>query len=150
MSDLTLVIGNKNYSSWSLRPWMLLKHLGVEFTEQQLLLDTPTFKEDVAKFGPSGRVPVLKHGDITVWDSLSICEYIAELTGQGHSEIRIDEPVVPGKTCGFFFQECPGSSLDVGFQDLPGIGQPAERALVDVANPLLGVGAFGPHAVFGD
>ena len=83
MSDLTLVIGNKNYSSWSLRPWMLLKHLGVEFTEQQLLLDTPTFKEDVAKFGPSGRVPVLKHGDITVWDSLSICEYIAELTGQG-------------------------------------------------------------------
>jgi glutathione S-transferase len=83
MSDLMLVIGNKNYSSWSLRPWMLLKHLGLEFTEQLLVLDTPTFKEDVAKFGPSGRVPVLKHGDIVVWDSLAICEYITELSGRG-------------------------------------------------------------------
>ncbi len=47
------------------------------------LLDTPTFKDEVAKFGLSGRVPVLKHGDITVWDSLAICEYIAELAGKG-------------------------------------------------------------------
>jgi glutathione S-transferase len=83
MSDLTLVIGNKNYSSWSLRPWILMKHLGVKFREQQVLLDTPTFKEEVAKVGPSGRVPVLKHGDLTIWDSLAICEYIAEVTGKG-------------------------------------------------------------------
>src|SRR5262245_14829091 len=80
MSDLTLVIGNKNYSSWSLRPWMLLKHLGLEFTERLVILDTPTFKDEIAKFGPSGRVPVLKHGDLTVWDSMAICEYLAELT----------------------------------------------------------------------
>jgi glutathione S-transferase len=88
MSDLTLFIGNKNYSSWSLRPWMLLKHLGLEFTEKQILLDTPTFKDEVAAVGPSGRVPVLKHGNITVWDSLAICEYIAELSGRGWPKDR--------------------------------------------------------------
>jgi len=88
MSDLTLVIGNKNYSSWSLRPWMLLKHLGIEFTEKQVVLDTPSFKEEVGKYGPSGRVPVLKHGDTTVWDSLAICEYVAELAGKGWPKDR--------------------------------------------------------------
>jgi glutathione S-transferase len=90
MSDLTLYIGNKNYSSWSLRPWMLLKHLGLEFTEQVIPLDTPTFKEQVAKIGgPSGRVPLLKHGDHVIWDSLAICEYIAELTGKGWPKERL-------------------------------------------------------------
>jgi glutathione S-transferase len=88
MTDFTLIIGNKNYSSWSLRPWMLMKHLGLEFTERQIILDTPTFKDDVAKYGPSGRVPVLKHGDVTVWDSLAICEYLAELTGRGWPKDR--------------------------------------------------------------
>jgi glutathione S-transferase len=83
MSDFTLVIGNKNYSSWSLRPWMLMKHLGLDFEERQILLDTPTFKDEIAQYGPSGRVPVLKHGGITVWDSLAICEYIADVTGKG-------------------------------------------------------------------
>jgi glutathione S-transferase len=83
MSQLTLVIGNKNYSSWSLRPWMLLKHLQLEFREVQIPLDTPEFKDQVAQYGPSGRVPVLKHGDVTVWDSLAICEYLAEIAGQG-------------------------------------------------------------------
>ena len=83
MPDLTLVIGNKNYSSWSLRPWMLLKHLGVDFTEVLLPLDTPEFKDEAEKYGPSGRVPVLRQGPLCVWDSLAICEYVAELTDKG-------------------------------------------------------------------
>jgi glutathione S-transferase len=83
MSDLTLVIGNRNYSSWSLRPWMLLKHLGVEFRDVLIRLDTPTTKDEIEAYCPSGRVPVLLDGELRVWDSLAICEYVAELTGRG-------------------------------------------------------------------
>ncbi len=83
MAPLTLVIGNKNYSSWSLRPWLLLKHLDVPFEEVLITLDTPSTREDIEKFSPSGRVPALRHAELTVWDSLAICEYIAELTGKG-------------------------------------------------------------------
>jgi len=83
MSDLTLVIGNRNYSSWSLRPWMLLKHLGLQFRELQIRLDTPTTKDEIERYSPSGRVPVLLDGELRVWDSLAICEYAAELAGRG-------------------------------------------------------------------
>ena len=83
MAPFTLVIGNKNYSSWSLRPWLLLKHLGVAFEEILVPLDRPSTREDLEKYSPSGRVPVLRHGELTVWDSLAICEYLAELTGRG-------------------------------------------------------------------
>ncbi len=80
---LTLVIGNRNYSSWSLRPWMLLKHLGLEFREVLIRLDTPTSKDEIEQYGPSGRVPVLLDGELTVWESIAICEYVAELSGRG-------------------------------------------------------------------
>ena len=84
-SMLTLVIGNKNYSSWSLRPWLLLRHFQVPFAEVRLPLDTPTFRDDVFRYSPSGRVPVLHDGDLVVWDSLAICEYVNEsvLDGRG-------------------------------------------------------------------
>ena len=88
MPDLTLVIGNKNYSSWSLRPWMLLKHLGLQFEEVLIPLDTPEFKDEVEKYGPSGRVPVLRHGTHCIWESLAICEYVAELSSRGWPEER--------------------------------------------------------------
>jgi glutathione S-transferase len=88
MSDLTLIIGNKNYSSWSLRPWMLLKHLGVDFEERLIPLDTPQFKQELEKYGPSGQVPVLHHGAQCIWDSLAICEYLAELTTRGWPQER--------------------------------------------------------------
>jgi glutathione S-transferase len=88
MPDLTLVIGNKNYSSWSLRPWMLLKHLALAFEEVLIPLDTPEFKEQAEKYGPSGCVPVLRHGTHCIWDSLAICEYVAELASKGWPQDR--------------------------------------------------------------
>ncbi len=85
MAALTLVIGNKNYSSWSLRPWLLLKQLGVVFDEVKLPLDTPEFYERLKQYSPAGRVPVLIDGELSVWDSLAICEYVNEqyLGGRG-------------------------------------------------------------------
>jgi len=83
MAPLTLVIGNKNYSSWSLRAWILLKHVGVHFQEVQVALDLPSTREELEHYSPSGRVPVLRHGQLAVWDSLAICEYAHELTGRG-------------------------------------------------------------------
>ncbi len=73
-----LIIGNKNYSSWSLRPWLLMKEAGIEFDEHRIVLDTPTTKREIAAFSDAGRVPILQLGDLTVWDSLAICETVAE------------------------------------------------------------------------
>ena len=80
-----LVIGNKNYSSWSLRAWLLLRTFGVAFRELQLPLDTPEFDARIGEFAPSGRVPALVDGDVRVWDSLAIAEYANErwLAGRG-------------------------------------------------------------------
>ena len=83
MAQLTLVVGNKNYSSWSLRAWLALKHLGVEFSEIVVPLDLADSHEQIERYGPSGRLPVLRAGELAVWDSLAICEYAAELTGRG-------------------------------------------------------------------
>jgi glutathione S-transferase len=79
MSLPTLVIGTKNLSSWSLRPWLALKHLGVAFEELELPLDTPEYYERIGRYSPTGRVPVLIDGQTKVWDSLAICEYANEL-----------------------------------------------------------------------
>lgn len=81
MSTLTLVIGNYNYSSWSLRPWALLRHLGLDFAERRIVLDTPGFAAEVARYSPAGRVPVLIDGELAVWESLAILEYVSELAG---------------------------------------------------------------------
>jgi glutathione S-transferase len=80
-----LVIGNKHYSSWSLRPWVLLRHFGVTFTEQRLTLDSDAFRAEIGRWSPTGCVPVLHHEGLVVWDSLAICEYVNEtfLDGRG-------------------------------------------------------------------
>lgn len=79
----TIVIGNKNLSSWSLRPWLALKRCQTPFQEVLLKLDTPTFAHEVGQYGGAGKVPILIHAregaaPLTLWDSLSICEYLAE------------------------------------------------------------------------
>ncbi|HEY4448923.1 MAG TPA: glutathione S-transferase family protein [Steroidobacteraceae bacterium] len=88
MAPLTLVIGNKNYSSWSLRAWLFMKHVGVEFQEILVALDTGDTRDQLDRYGPSGRVPVLRQGKLCVWDSLAICEYVEELSGKGWPQAR--------------------------------------------------------------
>ncbi|MCB1431934.1 MAG: glutathione S-transferase family protein [Alphaproteobacteria bacterium] len=78
MSRLHLIIGNKNYSSWSLRPWMALTMAGIPFRETVIPLDTAETKTLIAEHSPAGRVPVLHHGRLVVWESLAILEYLAE------------------------------------------------------------------------
>ncbi|GAB3469282.1 glutathione S-transferase family protein [Massilia terrae] len=75
---LTLVIGNKNYSSWSMRPWVAATAFGIPFTEVRVLLDQADTAANISRYSASGRVPVLVAGEITIWDSLAICEYLAE------------------------------------------------------------------------
>lgn len=79
MFDLELVIANRNYSSWSMRAWLALKATGAPFDEVLIPLDRPETREEILEHSPSGKVPALIHGDVTVWDSLAICEYLAEL-----------------------------------------------------------------------
>jgi glutathione S-transferase len=81
----TLVIGNKAYSSWSLRPWLVLRHFGVAFEEVQLPLDTPEFEERIGRWSPTRRVPALHEDGEVLWDSLAICEIANErwLDGRG-------------------------------------------------------------------
>jgi glutathione S-transferase len=76
-----LYIGNKNYSSWSLRPWVLMKELDIPFTEH-LVPFSPTRREEYLKFSPSGKVPCLDDNGTVVWDSLAIAEYLAERYGR--------------------------------------------------------------------
>ena len=78
MPSLTLIIGNKNYSSWSLRPWLLLRQAGIPFDEVRIPLYAPGSTEALAAWSPSGKVPALHDGDLRVWDSLAICEYLNE------------------------------------------------------------------------
>ncbi|EPJ46709.1 MAG: hypothetical protein OFPII_18000 [Osedax symbiont Rs1] len=75
---MQLIIGNKNYSSWSLRPWLLMQHFDLDFAEQQLWLYQQDTNEQLAVHCPNSKVPVLIDNDLRVWDSLSICEYINE------------------------------------------------------------------------
>jgi glutathione S-transferase len=75
---MRLLIANKNYSSWSLRPWLLLKQLGIPFEEERISFKDPSFKARVRAVSPAGLVPVLVDGDLVVWDSLAIIEYLAE------------------------------------------------------------------------
>ena len=77
-TDLTLVIANKTYSSWSLRPWLAMTHFGLTFEETVIPLDQDATSSEIRKHSPAGKVPVLHHGSITVWESLAILDYLAD------------------------------------------------------------------------
>jgi len=73
-----LIIGNKNYSSWSLRAWLLLREAGIEFDEHRIALDCPNSVREIAAVSKAGCVPVLQLDDVTVWDTMAIAETVAE------------------------------------------------------------------------
>lgn len=87
--SLTLVIGNKNYSSWSLRAWLLLSAFDLKFTEIRVPLSTESSHAELLRYSRAGRVPVLLDGELVIWDSLAICEYVNEkfLAGRGWPEL---------------------------------------------------------------
>ena len=75
---MRLIIGNKNYSSWSFRPWLAMKAAGIAFEETVISLEASDFKARVTALSPAGRVPVLIDGSVLVWESLAILEYLAD------------------------------------------------------------------------
>ncbi|MGB3878730.1 MAG: glutathione S-transferase family protein [Shinella zoogloeoides] len=79
MTDLVLYVGNKNYSSWSFRPWIAMAAADVPFTDRVIPFDFAAGNPEIRKVSPTGRVPLLQHGDVKVWESLAIIEYVAEL-----------------------------------------------------------------------
>ncbi len=82
---MELVIGTKAWSSWSMRPWLVMKRAGVDFTETLITLRQQSLTEaEIQRHSPSGQVPVLKVGGVTIWDSLAICEYLAETFPQAN------------------------------------------------------------------
>ena len=107
---LTLYVGNKNYSSWSMRPWVLLRQAGIAFTEEVVRFDSfdadSQFKKTVASLTPTAKVPVLVDGDLAIWDTLAIAEYVAEQHPDKHlwpapKAARARAPVTwsPGAAC---------------------------------------------------
>lgn len=132
MSDYTLVIGNKNYSSWSLRPWLLMRQAGLPFREIRIPLYTPESKAQIREYSPSGRVPCLLDGGLAVWDSLAICEYVAER----HPELQL----WPAAGAARAVARSVSAEMHAGFQHLrsnmgmncrgrfPGLGRTVEVA----------------------
>jgi len=130
MSDLTLVIGNKNYSSWSMRPWVLMSQLGIEFDEVALKFNSSEWDAHIARWSPSRLVPVLWRGSQSVWDSLAIMEALHEWFPQ--------KDVWPRDAEARAFARSAAAEMHSGFRDLrthmpmnirashPGKGQSAE------------------------
>lgn len=75
----TLVIANKIYSSWSLRPWILMRHYGIGFDEVMIPLDQPDTRQQILRYSPAGKVPVLVDGEVVVWESLAIMDAVADM-----------------------------------------------------------------------
>jgi len=110
MAALTLVIGNKNYSSWSMRPWVLLKQLGIPFEEKKLRFHSDEWDAEIERWSPSRLVPVLWRDKQTVWDSLAIAEAVHEWFP--------DKGVWPKDAVARAFARCAAAEMHSGFRDL--------------------------------
>ncbi|MFK7863424.1 MAG: glutathione S-transferase family protein [Pseudohongiellaceae bacterium] len=108
---LKLYIANKNYSSWSLRPWLLLSELGIPFEEELVCFEGNLNFDAFKKFAPNAKVPCLYDGELVVWDSLAICEYIAESHGN----------VWPSNQHAKAWARCVASEMHSGFSALRSI-----------------------------
>jgi glutathione S-transferase len=105
-----LVIGNKNWSSWSLRPWLAMRRLGLPFEEINVRLRRPESKAEILNYSPSGLVPLLLDGDLAVWDSLAILEYLAEQ--------HPDTGLWPADRQARAVARCASAEIHAGFGDL--------------------------------
>jgi glutathione S-transferase len=159
MADLTLVIGNMNYSSWSMRPWVLLRQLGIPFEQAKLRFHSAEWDAQIARWSPSRLVPVLWRGEQSVWDSLAIMEALDEWY-PAHG-------VWPRDPVARAFARCAAAEMHSGFRDLrsnmpmnirashPGKGMnPAVQADIDRIQALWGearrrFGGAGPF-LFGE
>jgi glutathione S-transferase len=112
MAGLTLVIGNKNYSSWSMRPWVLMKQLGIPFEEKKLRFHSSEWDAQIERWSPSRLVPVLWRGEQSVWDSLAIMETLAEW--------HPDKGVWPREDAARAFARSIAAEMHSGFRDLRG------------------------------
>jgi glutathione S-transferase len=159
MADLKIIVGNKNYSSWSLRGWLAVEMTGLAFEEEVIPLDRPETAAALQAASPSARVPVLRHGATVIWESLAICEYAAERVP--------DRALWPRPAAARAVARAVSAEMHAGFADLrrdmpmdmrahrPGEGR-SPSALRDVARIVRlwtecreTYGADGPY-LFGD
>ena len=110
MADFTLVIGNRNYSSWSLRGWLMARAAGIEFEEIVVPLDLPDTQATIRKHSPSGRVPVLLHRGLAVWESLAIAEYL--------NDIRPEAGLWPASVSARAHASSISTEMHAGFMEL--------------------------------
>ena len=110
MPKPVLVIGNKAYSSWSLRPWLLMRQAGIAFDEIRVSLYQEGARQKILQYSATGKVPVLIDGDLTIWDSLAICEYLAEI----YPEKRLWPPETPARARA----RCISAEMHSGFTHL--------------------------------
>jgi len=109
-ANYRLVIGNKNTSSWSLRPWLLMRRLAIEFDEIRINLRDPEYAAQIKAHSPAGKVPVLWSGELMVWDSLAILEYLADR----HPDLGIWPPDMTARA----IARCISAEMHSGFQPL--------------------------------
>lgn len=133
---LTLIVGNKTYSSWSMRPWLVLKEFAIPFEETVVPLYRPESKPELLAHSPAGKAPSLRHGEILVWDSLAIIEYIAEtfpdhaIWPKDRAARALARSLSAEMHSGFVAlrKECP-----MNFRRAPKAIEPSEKVAPDVA-----------------